>query len=428
MLLAEKGLTDGYLTDDDAGGLLRRGLEPVKLDGQRVLALIPDDTRSCPLPMLFRRVVELLRPRAAKLDFLVALGTHQPMSEERLNRLVGITAHERTTTFADVGLLNHLWNEPGRFRKLGVIPGERIEQITAGLMRQDVHVGINRAIFDYDRLLILGPTFPHEVVGYSGGLKYLFPGIADWEFINFFHWLGAMITCINIIGTADTPVRQVINEAAKLVPLPITNIDLVVRGDRLAGLFIGDPIEAWASAAALSDKLHVVYKDRPYKTVLGVAPEMYEDIWTAGKVMYKLEPIVADSGELIIHAPHVTEFSHTHKEQLERIGYHVRDYFAKQMDMFRDVPGGVLAHSTHVRGLGTFVDGVEQPRIKVTLATQISKQRAEAAGLGWRDPNTIDLDSYRDREDEGILLVDHAGEVLHKLREPGKHITLPDGG
>ena len=417
MLLAGEGRPNGILSDTETYDLLDAGLKQADLDGKSLLVLIPDETRTCPLPMLFRHVVDLLAPRVAKLDFLIALGTHQPIPEERINKLLGISAEERQGKYAKIGIFNHLWEQEGTFTPLGSIPAQRIEQITAGLMNQEVPIGVNRMILDYDHLAILGPTYPHEVVGFSGGLKYFFPGISDWKFIDFFHWLGAVITCIEIIGSKNTPVRQVINEAAKLLPKPILNINLVVREGDLAGCFIGDPQEAWEAAADLSDKLHIVYKNRPYKTVLGIAPEMYDDIWTAGKVMYKLEPIVADGGELIIYAPHVTEISYTHGKHLDKIGYHVRDYFLKQMDKFAGVPGGVMAHSTHVRGLGTFENGVEKPRVTVTLATGIPQQRAESVALSYRDPATINVDDYRDREAEGILVVDHAGEVLHRLRD-----------
>ncbi len=425
MLLAGNGLTDGFLDDSEARELLASGLGQLDLDGRRVLVLVPDDTRTCPLPAMFRHVVEILASRVKKIDFLVALGTHQPMSDERLNRLFGLSPKERAETYANVGFFNHLWNEEGTFHALGTIPAERIAQISGGRMRQDVPVGINKMIFDYDHIMILGPTFPHEVVGFSGGLKYLFPGIGDWDFINFFHWLGAVITCINIIGTADTPVREMINEAAKLVPRPVTNLNMVVRDEKLAGLFIGDPKEAWSRAAELSDKLHIVYKDKPYKTVLGICPEMYDDVWVGGKVMYKLEPIVADGGELIIYAPHINEVSFTHGKHLDAIGYHTRDYFLAQMDKFADVPGGVMAHSTHVRGLGTFEDGIEHPRVTVTLATSIPQDRVERIALNYRDWRSINIDDYRNREDESILVVDHAGEILHRLKDPEKHITLP---
>jgi nickel-dependent lactate racemase len=415
MLLSCKGLLDGYLTDSETYFLLQAGLDQVDLEGKRVLVLIPDHTRSCPLPMLFKAIVDLVAPRTAKLDFLIALGTHQPLSDEKIDKMLGLDAGERETTYRHIGVYNHMWSDPGTFKNFGTIPARRIREITHGLMDQDVPVGLNKMILDYDQLIILGPTFPHEVVGFSGGLKYLFPGIADWQIINFFHWLGAVITCIKIIGNAETPVRQVINEAAEFVPRPILNIDLVVRDGRLAGCFVGEPKEAWAEAADLSDKLHIVYKDRPFKFVLGIAPEMYDDVWTAGKVMYKLEPIVADGGELVIYAPHVTEISYTHGQHLDRIGYHVRDYFLKQMDKFRDIPAGVMAHSTHVRGLGSFENGVERPRITVTLATGIPRDRVEKVALNYRDPKTIDIDAYRNREHDGILVVDHAGEILHRL-------------
>jgi len=426
MLLSCRGLTDGFLTASEAYFLMKAGLEKVDLKGKKVLVLIPDATRSCPLPMLFRHLVELVGSTAGKLDFLIALGTHQPMAEDKINALLGLTQKERKNKYGKIGIFNHNWQDPNTFTTLGTISADEIFKISNGLMRQDVPVGLNKVVLDYDQLMILGPTFPHEVVGFSGGLKYFFPGIADWRIIDFFHWLGAVITTIKIIGTRDTPVREVLNRAAKFIPRPIINIDLVVRDGRLSGLFIGDAIDAFKEAAGLSDKLHIVYKEKPYKLVVGISPEMYDDLWTGGKCMYKLEPIIADGGELIIYAPHITEISYTHGKTLDKVGYHVRDYFLKQMDKFKDTPGGIMAHSTHVRGLGWFENGVEKPRVTVTLATGIPEERVRKVNLNYRDPKTVNVDSFRGRENEGILVVDHAGEVLHRLRDPKKWITIPD--
>ena len=101
------------------------------------------------------------------------------------------------------------------------------------------------------------------------------------------------------------------------------------------------------------------------RQVLSVMPPMYDDIWTAGKGMYKIEPAVADGGEVIIYAPHITEVSVTHGRIIEEIGYHCRDYFLAQPERFAQYPGGVLAHSTHVKGMGTYdaATGVETPRV-----------------------------------------------------------------
>jgi nickel-dependent lactate racemase len=269
---------------------------------------------------------------------------------------------------------------------------------------------------DYDHLLIVGPTFPHEVVGFSGGHKYLFPGVAGPEIIHFFHWLGALVTNWKINGVKDTVVRRVIDRAVEFLQVPITNFDLVVTREGLKGLFIGDAKEAFSAAADLSAQVHIRYVDRPFRRVLGIAPLMYDDLWTAGKVMYKLEPIVEDGGELVIYAPHITEVSYTHGHLLDRVGYHCLDYFREQMDQFTDVPGGILAHSTHVKGLGTYCNGAERPRIQVTLATGIPEDRCRRINLGYLDPRQVRAAEWLGRQQEGILLVDHAGEVLHRLK------------
>jgi nickel-dependent lactate racemase len=255
------------------------------------------------------------------------------------------------------------------------------------------------------------------VVGFSGGAKYLFPGIAGGDFLHFFHWLGAVITCAGIIGTKNTLVRGVIHRALEMVDVPVHNIAMVVTpANQLCGLYVGHVIESWSQAADLSDRVHIVYREASFPVVFGQAPAMYDEIWVAGKVMYKLEQVVADGGRLIIYGPHITHISRTWGKWIEKVGYHVRDYFLKQMDLFRDVPRGVLAHSTHVRGTGTYENGVEQPRIEVVLATGIPEALCRKINLGYMDPARIRIDDYRDKEAEGILCVDHAGEMLYKLK------------
>jgi nickel-dependent lactate racemase len=283
-------------------------------------------------------------------------------------------------------------------------------------MKDPVPVTINRAVLDYDVVLIVGPTFPHEVVGFSGGNKYLFPGIAGPEIINMFHWLGALVTSPAIIGHKWTPTRAVVDQAARLLPTPRLCMSLVVDGAVLRGLYCGAPEETWSAAADLSDQLHIVYKDRPFRSILSCAPAMYDEMWVGGKCAYKLEPVVADGGELIIYGPHITRISATHGVLIERIGYHVRDYFLKQWERFADVPGGVLAHSTHVKGLGTYEHGVERPRATVVLATAIPEAVCRRINLGYRDPGSIAQDQWRDREAEGYLLVPKSGETLYRLR------------
>lgn len=412
-----KGSTTELLNEAQVYELCAKAFAEKHLENRRILAIIPDNSRTAPMDIMFRVVYKLLAERVGALDFLVALGTHPSMSDEAINQRVGITQAERKTKYPRARFFNHHWKDPNQLKYIGTITEDEVARISNGLMRQKVDVTINKMVFDYDMLMIIGPTFPHEVVGFSGGNKYLFPGIAGQEIIDMFHWLGALITNPVIIGTKYTPVRAVVDKAATFLPMERMCLSLVMKGEDLAGLYIGTPEEAWSAASNLSDKLDIVYKDHPYQKVLSRSPVMYDDIWTGGKCMYKLEPVVADGGELIIYAPHITEVSVTHGAIIEKIGYHVRDYFVKQMDRFRDIPGGVMAHSTHVKGIGTFEDGVEKPRINVVLATQIPPDVCKKINLGYRDPNSINIEEWQGRENEGILYVPKAGEMLYRLRD-----------
>jgi len=411
-----KGYEDRFLSETETRILMSEALAKADVDGKRLLIIIPDSTRTAPIPRMFRLFHELLAGRVAALDYLIALGTHPPMSEAAINRLVGITPAERRGRYAGVRIFNHRWEEAETFVSLGKIPAAEVREISNGLLHQEVDVRINRLIFNYDWVIICGPTFPHEVVGFSGGNKYFFPGISGPEIINFTHWLGALITSYEIIGTKHTPVRAVIDRAAALIELPKLYFSLIVKNGGLAGLYIGSSEEAWSQAADLSARIHIHYVERPFQRVLSVMPEMYDDIWTAAKGMYKMEPVIADGGEVIIYAPHITEISYTHGPIIDEVGYHVRDYFVKQWDRFKDYPWGVLAHSTHLRGIGTYEDGVEQPRIQVTLATGIPRERCLRVNLGYMDPSTINPAEWAGREDEGILMVPKAGEMLYRLK------------
>jgi nickel-dependent lactate racemase len=404
------------LCEKEVYALANKAFSRLSPEGKRILVIIPDHTRTCPAGLFFRMFFDILADKVKKLDYLIALGTHRPLTLEKILARVEITPKVYKGKYKKVNFYNHLWEKEDTFKTIGTIPASRIKEITGGLFGEDVIIKINKLIFEYDLVVILGPTYPHEVVGFSGGNKYLFPGIAGKEIINFFHWLGAVITNPVINGVKDTPVRRIIDEAASFVKTPLLSFNLVVKDEKLKGLFIGKPKEAFDKAADLSGKLHIIYKDRPFKKVLGAAPLMYDDLWVAGKVMYKLEPVVADGGELIIYAPHINEVSYSHGEVIDKIGYHVRDYYLKQWDKFKGFPRGVVAHSTHVRGTGTFENGVEKPRIKVTLATGIPEKRCKKINLSYLNPSSININEWKGKEDRGLLLVPHAGEILYRLK------------
>ncbi len=390
-----------------------------KFRDQHVLVLIPDHTRSIPLPFLFRAFIDVLHD-TKQLDFMVALGTHPPLSEESIYKLVGITAEERTTTFKHIGLRNHEWNTPSALTSLGVIAQDEIKQIAGKSwhfsLPAEVDIRINKSALEYDHVIILGPTFPHEVVGFSGGAKYLFPGISGPDMINATHWLGALAGVVGTIGIKDTPVRAMIHAAAARLKTPLTLIALIVEDHELGGLFIGDHLSAWSEAADLSAQRHIRWVDKPFQRVLSCAPPMYDELWTAAKAMYKLEPAVAVGGEVVIYAPHLDTVSHVHGKYIYQVGYHILPYFLNDWERFKNIPLGVLAHSTHLRGSGVMENGIEKPNVRVTLASKISTEDCARLNLGYLDPSKINQDEWKDKEDQGILYVPKAGEILYRKK------------
>lgn len=418
MIYAQNSSPNGLLDHDTIHRTLFQGLNG-KFTNQRVLALIPDATRSFPLPELFRMVVEILHD-ARQLDFMIALGTHPAMPDEAIHRLVGITAEERSTRFKHIGLFNHAWDDPAMLTSLGVMEQEEIKEVAGASwhpsLPDQVDIRLNKQVLAYDQILILGPTFPHEVVGFSGGAKYLFPGISGPDMINATHWLGALAGVVGTIGIRDTPVRAMIHAAAGRLKTPVTLASVVIAGHDVAGIFVGDMFEAWRMAADFSAQRNIIWCEKPFQRVLSRAPEMYDELWTAAKAMYKMEPAVAVGGEVIIYAPHLSVVSHVHGRFIYEVGYHTLPYFLNDWERFKQIPLGVLAHSTHVRGSGVMEQGVEKPNVRVTLASKISAEDCARLNLGYMDPAKIKTADWENREQEGILYVPRAGEILYRRK------------
>ncbi len=419
MALISKTASPGStLTREEIADVIAQACPAKEYRDKKVLLIVPDGTRTGPVGRLFQTLYRRMGEAAKAFDVLIALGTHQPMSETAICQRLEISKLERGETYRRVRFFNHDWDNPSALKRVGVIPADEISKLSNGLFAMEVPVDVNRLVFDYDRIIIVGPVFPHEVVGFSGGNKYLFPGVAGPEILNFFHWLGAVITTPKIIGNKGTPVRRVVDRAGSMVNLPKLCLCMVVEGQGLAGLFAGTPENAWDGASDLSRQRHIVYKEKPFHTILSCAPAMYDEVWTGGKAMYKLEPVLADDGELIIYAPHISKVCVAQGKVIEEVGYHCRDYFLQQWDRFKHHPWGVLAHCAHVYGLGTFVNGVEKPRARVTLATQIPPEKCQQINLGYRDPDSVRVEDFANREDEGVLLVPKAGETLFRLKNP----------
>lgn len=414
------GAADADLTAEDFRKILGAALSNIS-SGERVLAIISDKTRDDNTPELFPIAAEILAEKAiAKLDALVAQGTHSPMTEaEKLSK---IGAKSLTEIPNLENIFDHDWNDPEKLTVIGELPIEQIREITKNLFDKPIKLSINKllAAGNYDRVLIFGATVPHEVAGFAGGAKYFFPGVAGAELTHATHWLGALHSIEKTIGRIETPTRHLIEAAADFIPAKIVSITSVVsRTDenrlQTHALFAGDFRLALRRAAEISQQVHVKYTGRKYKRVVALLDEHYDELWTGGKASYRLGAIIAGGGELIIYAPHLTCISETHGAAIEKFGGYaplekVKELVAESGELQENLC--VAAHLAHVAYAGRTDENNEiQTRFKITLASKVDAEICRRVNLNFLDYQTFNLADYEN--DPDTLIVERAGRDLY---------------
>src|SRR5215813_7015347 len=251
-----EGSADGDLAPANLREIVERALLHVS-PGARVLAIIPDKTRDDNTDLLFPFAAEILSERGvAKYDALVAQGTHPPMTDDEKRSKVGFS-HEDSAAVGEI--FDHQWNIPNELATIGELSAAEVSRLTGGLINDAVKVTLNRrlAAGTYDTILIFSATVPHEVAGFAGGAKYLFPGVAGPDLTHATHWLGELASIENVIGRIETPTRHMIEAAADLVEPQIITLNSVITRDdanhlRTHALFTGDFRSAFRHAAEVS--------------------------------------------------------------------------------------------------------------------------------------------------------------------------------
>lgn len=417
----------GELTEEQLEKIVKESLKDFS-SVKKILLIHPDYTRidfsNRLVPLICR---ELKNREINQIDFLNAGGTHRAMTTEEIRCKLGLSSQFNFTNF-----YNHEYNNSQQLITVGKISAAFVAEKTKGELSQSIPVVVNKLITeDYDLIIALSGTLPHEAAGYAGGLKMFFPGISGPEVIDFLHWAAVLIGIPRIIGTVDNPTREVINEGSSYIfdkiKAPTISFNMVFEeGEKEVipkGIYTGMGyegfIETYQKAAKASSRLHIIYIDQPLKFAVQVIDKSYDEIWTAGKGSYKLQSpgVMAKGGEIIIYAPHINCF-HSRPEMdfaLKQIGYHCKDYVKRYLKSNPEFSKNIAAHVINVRGAGNLdVDsGKEEFDFKITLATGISKDICESVGLGYRNPDSIRKEDFIG---SGKLWIENGGKYLLKRK------------
>ncbi len=425
-MLSIENLT-GELTEEQIKEIVKESLKNF-FSVKKVLLIHPDYTRTDFTDKLIPFIYQELKNKGmTQIDSLNAGGTHREMTEKEIRNKLGLSSWINFDNY-----FNHEYNDSQQLITVGEIPASFVAEKTHGELSQSIPVVVNKLITeDYDLIIALSGTLPHESAGYAGGLKVFFPGISGPQVIDLLHWAAVLIGIPQIIGTVDNPAREVINKGSAYifnqVKAPTISFNMVFKEKEYQvmpkGLYSGEGfdgfIDAYKQASSASSQLHVIYLDEPLETAIQVIDKSYDEIWTAGKGSYKLQSpgVMASGGEIIIYAPHINCF-HSRPEidiALRQIGYHCKDYVKEYLESCPEFSKNIAAHVINVRGAGNFDinSGKEEFKFKVTLATGISKDICESVGLGYRNPDSIHRKDFNGPEK---LWIQNGGKYLLKRK------------
>jgi len=417
----------GELTKEQLKEIVKESLKNIS-SVKKVLLIHPDYTRTDFTDKLIPLIYQELKNKGmTQIDSLNAGGTHRAMTEKGIRVKLGLSNQINFTHF-----YNHEYNDPQQLVTVGEISASFVEKMTKGELSQSIPVVVNKLVTeDYDLIIALSGTLPHEAAGYAGGLKVFLPGISGPEVIDLFHWAAVLVGIPQIIGTVNNSAREVINKGSSYVfnkikvPVLLFNMIFEEKEHQVIpkGLYIGVGfdgfIEAYKQAAKASSQLHVVYIDKPLECAVQVIDKSYDEIWTAGKGSYKLQSpgVMAPGGEIIIYAPHINCF-HSRIEMdfaLRQIGYHCKDYVKKYLKLNPDFSKNIAAHVINVRGAGSFDvnSWKEEFDFKVTLTTGIPQEVCKSVGLGYRNPDSIRKEDFIGPEK---LWIQNGGKYLYKIK------------
>jgi nickel-dependent lactate racemase len=383
MLLYSRGSESDVLYEED----LKKGLTEAFLKlgvKKKVLAIPPDFTRfHSHAGILTRLTWEYYKEKLT--DILPALGTHTAMTEQEIKTMFGNTPLNLFRV--------HDWRKD--VVTLGEVPPEFIYQQSEGKLDYPWKAQVNRLLVEgkYDLILSLGQVVPHEVIGMANYNKNVLVGTGGPEGINKSHFLGAVYGMERIMGRADNPVRRVYNYASDhfAMHLPIIYVQTVISQGadgqlKVRGFYIGDDMECFNLASALSLKVNFQMVEEPLKkVVVYLDPLEFKSTWLGNKSIYRSRMAIADGGELIVLAPALKEFGEDKQIDalIRKYGYvgtqKVLELVKKSDDLKNNL--GAAAHLIH---------GSSEGRFSITYCPgYLTKQEIEGVNFKYAELNEM---------------------------------------
>jgi nickel-dependent lactate racemase len=412
MILFSRGSENTAFSPDEVRKALDDSLKQLGKK-KRVLVVPPDFTRfHSQAGVLTEMVWEYYRESLT--DIMPAIGTHYPMTDDEIGTMFGKTPRSLFRV--------HDWRNG--LVTLGEIPSAYVEEVSEGKLDFKIPIQVDQLLAEgaHDLILSIGQIVPHEVIGMAGYNKNIFIGTGGAEGINKTHFLGAVYGMERMMGRADTPVRKVLNYGSEHFArhLPIIYVLTVVGKAKdgtlaIRGLFIGDDVECFYQAAALSLKVNFQLLDEPIqKAVVYLDPLEFRSTWLGNKSIYRTRMALADGGNLIVLAPGLSRFGEddTIDRLIRKYGYvgttRVLNLVREQEDLKQSL--GTAAHLIH---------GSSEDRFTVTYCPgNLTRSEIEGVNFCFADLGEMRKRYNPERLVDGFNTMED-GEKIFFISNPG---------
>jgi nickel-dependent lactate racemase len=362
---------------------------------QDVLIITDDHTRITPTQMILPRLMKELEKGGIKpegIRFLIASGTHRPMTEEEILRKFGREIPK------EYSILSHQWWDPSQMVYFGETKG-------------GTPIFVNRLVEEVDLIIGVGQIVPHRVSGFSGGGNIIQPGICGEETTGKTHWLSAQFKGREILGKIENPVKQEIERVAEKAGLEWIINTIQDGTGRLVEVVAGDPTQAYRTGATRS--LEVYQSELPQEADIVIADSHpYDsDLWLAAKGIYAAELAVKEGGVVILITSCPEGISSSHPEVLEW-GYQTFDEVERKVRQKKIEKLTVAAHLVHVGRV------IKERAKGILVSPGISKEETERLGFihAHEPKEALKIAFSLMRSDAKVAVLQRGGEILPVIK------------
>lgn len=293
-----------------------------------------------------------------QIEFMMALGTHRPMTEQEMRDKVGSDVVDRFAVY------NHQWDHSEALQYMGKTD-------------QGVDVWINNKVAEADWVIGIGRIMPIEICGFTGGGKILIPGCCGEITNSEMHWTRVDVDRNEIIGKRDNPIRHSIDELARQAGLDFI-INVVMDTEKnIFNCVAGDLTEAHREGCRYAKEYHEVHLPQLADIVIVDGYPFDIEFWQVNKALDTAGMAVRNGGVVIVVSPCYEGLSQTHEGELLQHGYTCKEHVKKL------VASGQLEHK--VVGVHMIqVADVAVEKATVYLVTDgIPEHTVEAIGLRY---------------------------------------------